>query len=354
MPPVPAAKSLSIHAAAVDTHTAMQHLATRTAPPAPVFAALDLGTNNCRLLVGAPTAGGFRVLDSFSRIVRLGEGLQQSGELSAAAMDRAIDALQACADRLARRRLTGVRAIATEACRRASNSDVFVARVAQQTGLQLDVISTREEARLALESCAPLLAGEGRRALLFDIGGGSTELVWVRLDSGRQPELIGTVSMPLGVGVLSERYGAAAFTEAGFAAMVADVSVQLDLFEAVHCINHELRHGGVRLLGTSGTVTTLAGEVLALERYRRIEVDGQVLSAASATGAVAALRGMGRERLAAHPCVGPERADYVLPGCAIYTAIHARWPVPHVTVADRGLREGMLLRLIRHAHGTRA
>jgi exopolyphosphatase/guanosine-5'-triphosphate,3'-diphosphate pyrophosphatase len=313
------------------------------------YAALDLGTNNCRLLVGTPSAEGFRVVESFSRVVRLGEGLRQSGCLSPAAMDRAVEALQACADRLARRRTHGMRAIATEACRRATNGKEFVDRVARQTGLHLDVISSREEAKLALESCAPLLAGEGRRALLFDIGGGSTELVWVRLTQDQRPELIGTMSMPIGVVGLSEQYGSAAFTESGFAAMVADVTTRLCAFEGVHRITQELRHGGVRLLGTSGTVTTLAGEVLALERYRRTYVDGQVLSREAASGAVTALRNMGRERLAAHPCVGPERADFVLAGCAIYTAIHTMWSVPEVTVADRGLREGMLLRLIRHA-----
>ena len=315
----------------------------------PSFAAVDLGTNNCRLLVGAPTSQGFRVLDSFSRVVRLGEGLQQSGQLSAEAMDRAIEALQACADRLAKRPVNGLRSIATEACRRASNAGEFVERVARQTGLQLDVISTREEAKLALESCAPLLVGEGRRGLLFDIGGGSTELVWVRVASGRRPELIGTLSMPVGVVGLSEQYGAEAFTVSGFAAMVADVTARLQAFEHVHRIGEEIRRGGVQLLGTSGTVTTLAGEILALDRYRRMQVDGQVLSHSAARGAVVALRAMGRERLAAHPCVGVERADFVLPGCAIYTAIHTMWPVPQVTVADRGLREGMLLRLIRDA-----
>ena len=218
-----------------------------------------------------------------------------------------------------------------------------------RTGLQLDVISSREEATLALESCAPLLAGDGRRALLFDIGGGSTELVWVRLAQDQRPELIGTLSMPVGVVGLSEQYGADAFTDAGFAAMVAEVTERLGAFERVHRITQELRQGGVRLLGTSGTVTTLAGEVLALQRYRRTHVDGQVLSRGSAAGAVAALRRMGRARLAAHPCVGPERAEFVLAGCAIYTAIHTLWAAPEVTVADRGLREGMLLRLIRHA-----
>lgn len=329
------------------TMVGQQQAAVRPTPPA--FAALDLGTNNCRLLVGAPASSGFRVLDSYSRVVRLGEGLQQSGRLSPQAMDRAIDALQACADRLRSRRMSAVRAIATEACRRATNTGEFVQRVAKQTGLQLDVISTREEATLALESCAPLLAGAGRRALLFDIGGGSTELVWVRLSPESAPELIGTLSLPIGVVGLAERHGESGFTKAGFELMVRSVAEQLAAFERVHCIRQELKAGGVRMLGTSGTVTTLAGQAMGLDRYRRMQVDGQALTRQAAMDAVYTLLGMGRQKLAAHPCVGPERADFVLPGCAIYTAIHSLWPVDHVMVADRGLREGMLLRLIRDA-----
>ncbi|MBN8889102.1 MAG: exopolyphosphatase [Rhodospirillales bacterium 70-18] len=325
----------------------------RTAPPA--FAAVDLGTNNCRLLVGAPAGEGFRVLDSFSRIVRLGEGLQHSGQLSPTAMDRALAALHGCAQRLARRPLRGLRAIATEACRQAANGAEFLDRVRRETGLPIGVISTREEVELALESCAPLLAGDGRRALLFDIGGGSTELAWVRLadcDPGLGvhrggPELIGYVSLPVGVVTLAERFGAAADTEDGFAAMVEDVAARLRGFESVHCIGHEIRQGGVRLLGTSGTVTTLAGIVMNLPRYSRPAVDGAVLLHREAAEALERLRALGREGLALHPCVGPERAEFVLPGCAIFAAIQRTWPAPQVVVADRGLREGMLLRMIR-------
>lgn len=311
------------------------------------FAALDLGTNNCRLLVGAPQQGGFRVIDSFSRIVRLGEGLHHSGRLSDNAMDRALGALHACAARLARRPVRAVRAIATEACRRAANGGEFLARVHAETGLAFDIITTREEAELALESCAPLLSGGGRRALLFDIGGGSTELAWVRLNAGRAPELIGYDSLPVGVVTLAERFGHQGFSEPGYQAMVAYVETLLESFERIHCIGHEIRMGGVRLLGTSGTVTTLAGVALGLPRYRRPAVDGQVLSGEATDWALATLRGLGREGLARHPCVGPDRAEFVLPGCAIFEAIRALWPAPEVIVADRGLREGMLLRMMR-------
>jgi exopolyphosphatase/guanosine-5'-triphosphate,3'-diphosphate pyrophosphatase len=313
----------------------------------PAFAALDLGTNNCRMLVGTPSGDGFRVIDSFSRIVRLGEGLHDSGALSPIAMDRAVAALQDCAERLARSRPRMVRAIATEACRRARNGGEFLDRVRRETGLEVGVISTREEAELALESCSPLLREGGRRALLFDIGGGSTELAWVRIGCGGPPSLIGYASLPVGVVTLAEQYGAAAFTEDGFDAMVDDVMDRLVAFEGVHCIGREIHHGGVRLLGTSGTVTTLASVVLNLERYRRALVDGIALSRQDADEALSSLRALVRDGLASHPCVGPERADFVMPGCAIYAAIASMWPAAEVVVADRGLREGMLLRMIR-------
>jgi exopolyphosphatase/guanosine-5'-triphosphate,3'-diphosphate pyrophosphatase len=323
---------------------AERDVSRRTAGPA--FAALDLGTNNCRMLVGAPAGNGFRVLDSFSRIVRLGEGLHSTGSLSEAAMDRALAALHACAARLARRPVRRLRAIATEACRRAANGAEFLARVKSETGLDVGVISTREEAELALESCAPLLAGEGRRALLFDIGGGSTELAWVRLSDGRA-ELIGYESLPVGVVTLAERWGQAGFDPEGFEAMVEDVVARLVAFESVHCIGHEIRHGGVALLGTSGTVTTLAGVALELPRYRRPLVDGVSLTRAEAEAALRRLRDLGKEGLERHPCVGPDRVEFVLPGCAVFAAITRLWPAPRVVVADRGLREGMLLRMIR-------
>jgi exopolyphosphatase/guanosine-5'-triphosphate,3'-diphosphate pyrophosphatase len=323
-------------------------LAPREIVGAPAYAALDLGTNNCRLLVATPSSGGFRVVDSFSRIVRLGEGLVGTGRLSEAAMDRALVALQACAEKLARRPVRALQAVATEACRRAVNGPAFLAKVEAQTGLHLRAISAREEAELAVESCAPLLECGDRRALLFDIGGGSTEIAWIRVHPERRsPELIGYLSIPVGVVTLSERCGDACFTEAGFHAVVDEVAERLASFDAVHRIAQEIRAGGVRLVGTSGTVTTLAGVAMALPRYRRPLVDGQTLDAASADQALGDLFALGRQGLAAHPCVGPDRVEFVLPGCAIYAAIRRVWPVPRLTVADRGLREGILLRLMR-------
>jgi exopolyphosphatase / guanosine-5'-triphosphate,3'-diphosphate pyrophosphatase len=313
----------------------------------PVHAALDLGTNNCRMLVGVGHGDGFRVLDSFSRIVRLGEGLHRSGRLSDAAMDRAVEALHACALRLARRPVKSIRAVATEACRQAANGAEFLTRVERETGLHFEIITAREEAALVLDSCAPLLGAGTRRALLFDIGGGSTELVWVRIDERGHPQLCGYVSLPVGVATLADRFGTSGFEPAGFEAMMDDVIARLLPFERVHQIGQEIRQGGVRLLGTSGTVTTLAGIVLALKQYSRPAVDGLILSRDAAMAALNELRAMGPHGLAAHPCVGPDRVNFVLPGCAIFEAIQTLWPAPEVVVADRGLREGLLMRLIR-------
>jgi len=318
-------------------------------PQAAAYAALDLGTNNCRLLIGVPTRDGFRVVDSYSRIVRLGEGLHHTGELAQSAMDRAMAALRTCADRIGRRELRGVRAVATEACRRATNGAAFLDLVRSETGIEIRTISTREEAELALESCSPLLAGAGRRALLFDIGGGSTELAWVRLSPGCPPELIGYISLPVGVVTLSERWGAAAFTADGFEAMVQDVMERLQEFERVYCIAHEIRQGGVQFLGTSGTVTTLAGISLKLDRYRRDLIDGISMTRDAVDDALIHARELGRSGLSSHPCIGADRVEYVLPGCAIFAAIHELWPTPTITVADRGLREGLLLRMMRAA-----
>jgi exopolyphosphatase/guanosine-5'-triphosphate,3'-diphosphate pyrophosphatase len=320
----------------------------------PVFGGIDLGTNNCRMLVGTPAAQGFHVLDSFSRVVRLGEGLYDTGRLSAVAMDRAIASLNICADRARRWAAdagTGplrLRAIATEACRQAENGAEFIQRAREKTGLPLEIINPREEAELAVESCASLICQAGRRALLFDIGGGSTEIAWVRVNcDGSAPELVGYVSLPIGVVTLSERCADTCYTEDGFSRVVSDITAMLRPFEAVHRIGQEIRQGGVLMVGTSGTVTTLAGVSLKLDRYRRGLVDGISLTRDSVDAALAEARMLGRDGLSRHPCIGSERVDFVLPGCAIFAAIHELWQVPELMVADRGLREGMLMRLMR-------
>jgi exopolyphosphatase/guanosine-5'-triphosphate,3'-diphosphate pyrophosphatase len=317
---------------------------------APQYAALDLGTNNCRLLVARPAGPGFRVVDAFSRIVRLGEGLAASGVLSEDAMARALDALKICADKIAGRRVAAGRYVATEACRQAANCEAFLARVREEIGIEIEIISSTEEARLVVAGCAPLLNPRIPYAIVFDIGGGSTEIVWLRLWGGGnrgRPEILGSMSLPFGVVTLTDRFGGTEVSPATYRAMVAEAVAALAPFERTNDIQRHVRTGRVQMLGSSGTVTTLAGIHLALPRYTRALVDGSVLTFEQISVVSTHLAGLDLAGRAANPCIGRERADLVLSGCAILDAICATWPVGRLRVADRGVREGILFDLMR-------
>ncbi len=319
------------------------HAAAPLAAGAGVYAALDLGTNNCRLLIACPEGEGFRVIDSFSRIIRLGEGISLTGRISEAAIGRAISALSVCRDKMRHRKAQRLRLIATEACRAASNAEAFRDRVATQTGIALEVINRETEASLAAVGCSPLVDPRGRGAILFDIGGGSSELVRLGRHSGGAPRVEGWMSIPLGVVTLAERFGGNDVTAAVYARMVAEVAKHVAPFAAKHGGNLETMH----LLGTSGTVTTLAGVHLGLPRYDRRRVDGLWMSDGEITSAISTLLGMSYQERANNNCIGIERADLVLAGCAILDAIRDAFPLPRLRVADRGLREGMLVEMMR-------
>ena len=330
----------------------------------PVFAALDLGTNNCRLLIARPVAGGgFKVIDSFSRIVRLGEGVKADGVLSKAAMDRTIAALQVCAEKMKRWRVAHRRTVATAACRQAANSAEFVERVKRETGIQLDVIGAEEEAHLTVQSCAPLFDHSDEMTLVFDIGGGSTELVWIALEPTGTHRLVHWVSLPLGVVTLAESFGGREVSDETYAAMVAEVQARIDAAKLPAELSRRLAASRTHMMGTSGTVTILASLHLGLRRYERDKVDGLWLMPAQIEAVGAKLRAMQYDARAAHGCIGPERADLVIAGAAIFEAIWRHWPSPRLRVADRGLREGILVTLmadnIHHrskvrTHGPRA
>lgn len=314
-------------------------------PQQPSFAALDLGTNNCRLLVAKPATDGFRVIDAFSRIVRLGEGASRTGRLSEDAMDRTIEALKVCTSKMARRNVTRFRLIATEACRSAANGEDFIERVYQSTGLKLEVIDRETEARLAVAGSASLIEADSSNALVFDIGGGSTELMYLTMsESGH--ELREWISLPVGVVTLAERHGGIEVDRTVFDRMIAEVRPLMDEFLA------RLGNDGNRvvsldhMLGTSGTVTTIAGVHLELERYDRARVDGCWITNDSISTVTHRLLDMTYDERAANPCIGPDRADLVLAGCAILDAILQYWPCERVRVADRGLREGILTELM--------
>ena len=313
------------------------------------YAAIDLGTNNCRLLVARPTDNGFRVIDAFSRIVRLGEGVSATRVLSAAAMERTIAALKICAAKMSRRGVTRARNIATAACRQATNCEEFVHRVLCETGLPIDIITSGEEAELAVAACSPLIDRATEYALVFDIGGGSTELMWLRVGDGGGTEVMAWTSLPCGVVTLAEDYGGRDVTAEIYQAMIDDVSRFLLPFEGQHAMRQRMNGRATQMLGTSGTVTTLAGVHLGLRRYDRSLVDGLRLRFDQAFRVSRQLQAMTYEERVGHPCIGSERADLVVAGCAILEAICNVWPVGNVRVADRGLREGVLLSLMRAA-----
>lgn len=311
----------------------------------PLYAALDLGTNNCRLLIAQPTRPGqFRVVDAFSRIVRLGEGLGASGRLSEEAMDRSVEALKVCATKLKSRNIRRARLIATEACRSAENGETFLVRVKEETGLDLEIINRETEARLAVSGCSSLVGREAKSVVLFDIGGGSSEIAVIRIGENRSSRLANHIthwtSLPVGVVTLSERHGGRDVTPESFQGMVSEVEGMLAKFDCPGDIVHAPED--FHLIGTSGTVTTLAGVHLDLPRYDRRRVDGVWLSDDEVTAMQARLLSWDFNARAANPCIGPDRADLVLAGCAILEAIRKRWPSRRMRVADRGLREGLL------------
>jgi exopolyphosphatase/guanosine-5'-triphosphate,3'-diphosphate pyrophosphatase len=309
------------------------------------YGALDLGTNNCRLLIAAPSPQGFGVVDAFSRIVRLGEGLTASGALSEAAMKRTVEALRICANKLTWHRVGHRRLVATEACRMAANGAEFIARVKDEVGLELEIIGREMEAKLAAVGAEPLMEEGAADALVFDIGGGSTELMWLDNRSGR-PEIAAWVSLAAGVVTVSERFGGVEVDARNYAAMREYLRPMIGEFA------ERVRRGmgGVlpaHLLGTSGTVTTIAGVQLGLRRYDRARVDGCWLAREEIARVCLELQAMSYAERMDNACIGRDRADLVLAGCAILEEICHAFPTPRVRVADRGLREGILTLMMK-------
>ena len=330
-----------------------------------IYGALDLGTNNCRLLIAKPSRRGFLVIDAFSRIIRLGEGVLSSGRLSEAAMTRTIEALKVCADKMRRRQVTRSRLIATEACRIACNSVEFIERVRRSTELKIEIVTQETEAKLAVSGCASLIDRNSDWALVFDIGGGSSELIWLDLSAiGRswrrnlndrvdvQNCIAAWTSLPIGVVNLAERHGGRDVTPEGYEAMVADVMGLIKAFEEKHRFGKRISGSRAHFLGTSGTVTTISGIHLKLPVYERSRVDGCWLNASDVRAVSKSLLSMSYAERVAQPCIGHERADLVLAGCAILEALLRTWPCQRLRVADRGLREGILATLMAEdGHG---
>ncbi len=317
-------------------------------PLTPAYGAIDLGTNNCRLLVAVPKSNPideirFDVVGSFSRIVRLGESLSSTGKLSEQAMERTIEALKLCANIMKANNVTNYQAISTEACRRASNGQEFLEIVSRETNVNMAVISSQREAELTFSGCSPVLDTNKPYGLVFDIGGGSTELMWIEGANTLTPKVAAFHSIPEGVVTLAEKYGNDVSGEDGYEKLISIISPWLDEFDAKCGVSKAAANGELNMLGTSGTVTTLGALHLGLRRYERNRVDGMVIDFESITTISRRLAAMNHEARSSHPCIGIERADLVVMGCALLEAVTRRWDVGRLRVADRGIREGLLL-----------
>lgn len=309
-----------------------------------IYSAIDLGTNNCRLLVAKKTENGFKVIDSFSRVVRLGQGLSKNGVLSSEAIDRTIEALDICVAKIKRRGVTHMRNVATQACREARNCDEFIERVEKEVRIKIHIIDPSEEARLAVLGCKALLDRKYSNAIVFDIGGGSTELIWVKIQKDGMPTIIDWTSIPFGVVNLSEKYGTQeTMSESRYAEMRQSILLAIKSFEQKNDMAELVTQNKVQLLGTSGTITTLTAMHLELERYDRNRVDGASVKSSRIRELCKILSVLNYDERVALKTIGADRADLVVAGCAILESIMDLWPIDEIRVADRGIREGMLL-----------
>ena len=315
------------------------------------YAAIDLGTNSCRLVIASPTPSSFRIIETFSKVTRLGEGIIQDNELSKLAIRRTISALKVCSGVLEEYApIYRSRFVATAACRRAKNCNDFIATVKKETGLNIEIISPKEESRLAVVGCIPLLNCNIKRALVFDIGGGSTEISLARISNSGKTFIEGFVSLPYGVVTVSEAFPGNEMTELAYNTIIERTQGILTDFEAKFQISEAIRNQEIQIIGTSGTVTVLGAVHLNLNRYNRSAVDGLSVSTSELEKTIFKIKRLGTDGRSRHPCIGSQKSDLTMAGCAIIEALLQFWPISEVTVADRGIREGILLDLM-HSEG---
>lgn len=313
------------------------------------YAAIDLGTNSCRLVIATPTPTSFRVIETFSKITRLGEGIINDNELSKAAVRRTVTALKVCRGVINEYSpIVNSRFVATAACRRAKNCQDFVDLVKKEAGLNLEIISPKEESRLAVVGCVPLLNRNIKRMLVFDIGGGSTEISLARITDSGKTFIEGFVSLPYGVVTISEAFPKQDMTTLAYNTIIERTQKILQEFDEKYHVYDGIKNQEIQIIGTSGTVTVLGAVHLSLPRYNRSAVDGISISGPDIERVIAKIKNIGDDGRRKHPCIGPLKSDLTIAGCAIIESLLTYWPISEITVADRGIREGILLDMMHH------
>lgn len=307
------------------------------------FAAIDLGSRNCRTIVGCQSkAGAFEYIETYSKSVSLADGVAASKKLSRKSMDRTIEALAFCSKVLSRYAGLTYLAVATDAMRRAENASVFIKRVKRELGLIISIITPQEEAYYAALGCIEVLSLETEIFVVFDIGGGSSEIALCRQKSDKDIELIDSLSIPYGVINLLESKDHLTFS--GYSNLVQKISdlsrdflnqyaTTLDFVNNFQCI------------GTSGTTTTVAALNMNLRFYDREKINDSILQFSEILKTVHYVQSLSEDERKLHPYISQSNEDLVLGGLTILEGIVRGLPASTITVTDRGVRDGVVYAL---------
>lgn len=325
------------------------HITPQTAE---YLAAIDLGTRNCRLIIAKHHGGQIEIVDLFSRFVCLGEGVAQSRRLGRKAMERTITVLKQCAKRLSHYPNVVFSGVTTDAVRRAENAQSFLRRVARETGLKLEMIDEKEEAYYEVLGCARVLDMRKKRHIIFDIGGGSSEIILCSLDQEKRVRIDEMLSLPYGVVNLYESVDKLTFTS--YTSIVEEVQNLCRRFLVAHLGDLASQDvSAFQVIGTSGTTTTVAAMHHNLKMYDRERVDGTSLCFEDVQKVIHYVQSLSPAERRSNAFCGHVEDDLVLTGFAILEGILRAVPCMYFTVTDAGVRDGLIRTLAYGADATR-
>ena len=300
------------------------------------FAAIDLGSTNCRLVIVDIIEDKYKIICSFSEILNLGRNLSFSNEFNDEIIEKTIEIFKIISQKLKYYNVLSYRCVATEACRQSINSDELVKRIHERTNIEIEIIPSKEEARLCLKSCLNHNVNLNDFNLVFDIGGGSTEIII--FDSIYSNKDFDFLSIPIGVINFSEKVSLFKTEK-----VLGQLEKQMMFFSKKKKIHNE----PISIIGSCGTVTTLCAIHLKLNYYQKSLVDNTLLEIEDLKQTCNFVKRLSSEEKEKHPCIGPQRINLLDNGILILEKILESWPVKRILVSDRGLREGIILDQIK-------